>query len=62
MTILNAFKRSVATFVAGAVASPIASLVFDVGYWKVAAIAGLTAVVNLAGRAAQTWLTKHPES
>lgn len=49
----DAFKRAVATFVAGATASPLTSAVFDVSFFKAAAIAGLIAVWNWAARSAQ---------
>ena len=62
MTFASALKRSVATLVAGAVSSPIASIAFDMAWWKAASVAGLTAVVNLAGRSVQAWLAKHPET
>lgn len=62
MTYSDALKRSVATFVVGATASPIASAVFDFAWWKAAASAGLTAVVNVVGRIAQAWLDEHPRA
>lgn len=61
MDMTEVAQRSAATFVAGAIASPIVSIVFDIAWWKAAAMAGVTAVVNLAGRSAQSWLTRHPE-
>lgn len=51
----DAFKRGVATFVAGATASPVTAAVFDISFLKAAGIAGLVAVWNWLGRAAQTW-------
>lgn len=55
MTYKDAFKRAVATFVAGATASPLTSAVFDIGFFKAAGIAGLIAVWNLIARTAQAW-------
>lgn len=55
------FKRSIATFIAGAVASPLSSVVFELDLWVTMAIAGITSVVNLAGRLAQRWLSENPE-
>jgi 3-hydroxy-3-methylglutaryl CoA synthase len=52
----EAFKRAVATFVAGATAAPLTAAVFDVDFFKAAGVAGLVAVWNWAGRAAQAWL------
>lgn len=52
----ESFRRAVATFVAGATAAPLTSAVFDVSFFKAAAIAGAIAVWNLAGRMAQSWL------
>jgi hypothetical protein len=51
----DAFKRSVATFVAGATASPLTSAVFGISFFKAAGIAGLIAVWNWLGRSAQVW-------
>jgi len=62
LPVRDIFIRSTATFIAGAVSSPISAIVFDVEWWKTACIAGLTAVVNLIGRLAQRWLQAHPES
>ena len=57
MTYKEAFKRGVATFVAGATASPITAAVFDITFFKAAAIAGLIAVWNWVARSAQAWNT-----
>jgi hypothetical protein len=51
----DAFKRGVATFVAGATASPLTSAVFDISFFKAAGIAGLVAVWNWLARTAQAW-------
>lgn len=61
LTYADAARRSVATFVSAAVASPLGSVVFNVAWWKAAGLAGLAALVNLGGRSAQAWLQKHPE-
>lgn len=55
MNYRDAFKRGVATFVAGATASPVTAAVFDISFLKAAGIAGLVAVWNWLGRAAQVW-------
>lgn len=52
----DAFHRAVATFIAGATASPLTSSLLDISFFKAAAIAGIIAVWNWVGRAAQTWL------
>lgn len=57
MTYKEAFKRGVATFIAGATASPITAAVFDITFFKAAAIAGLIAVWNWVARSAQAWNT-----
>lgn len=61
MTIPDIFKRCSVTLVAGAISSPVASIAFEIAWWKAAAMAGMTAVVNLVGRMAQRWLKDHPE-
>lgn len=60
MNYKQAAIRALTTFISGAVTSPIASIALDVGWWKTLAMAGGTAVVNLAYRASQAWLTTHP--
>lgn len=57
MTYQDAFKRAVATFVAGATAAPLTSAIVDISFFKAAALAGLVAVWNLLARASQAWLT-----
>jgi 3-hydroxy-3-methylglutaryl CoA synthase len=52
----EAFRRSVATFVAGATASPLTAAVFDVSFFKAAGVAGLIAVWNWLGRVAEAWV------
>lgn len=51
----DALKRATATFVAGATASPLTSVVFNISFFKAAGIAGLVAVWNWLGRLAQAW-------
>lgn len=51
----EAFHRAVATFVAGATASPLTSAVFGVSFFKAAGIAGLIAVWNWVARSAQAF-------
>jgi hypothetical protein len=56
VTYHDALRRALAHLVVGATSTPLASAVLDVSAWKLAAAAGLGAVVNFAGRAAQTYL------
>jgi len=56
MMYFDAVKRAVATFVFGALSTPVASAVFDVSAWKVAASSGVAAVLNFLYRAAETFL------
>ena len=60
MTFEDTARRAFATFVAGATAAPITAAVMDISFIKAAAIAGLIAVWNWAGRLAQMWLTESP--
>lgn len=62
MNYRDAFKRAVATFVAGATAIPLTAEVVDISFFKAAAVAGVIAVWNLLGRLAQAWLSETPES
>lgn len=62
MTYRDAVKRALATFVAGATATPLAAELLDLKVLKVAAVAGVIAVWNLAGRFAQAWLKANPEA
>lgn len=55
MTYKEAFKRGVATFVAGATAAPISAALLDVSFFKAAAFAGVIAVWNWLARVAQAW-------
>jgi hypothetical protein len=55
MTYQDAFKRAVATFVAGATAAPLTAAAFDVSFFQAAAIAGFVATWNYLGRVAQAW-------
>lgn len=55
MTYKEAFKRALATFVAGATAAPIGASIIGVSFFKAAGIAGVIAVWNLIGRTAQAW-------
>lgn len=56
MTYKDAFEKAVATFVAGATASPLVAAAFDLSFFKAAGVAGLIAVWNWAGRTAQAYL------
>jgi hypothetical protein len=51
-------RRAVATFIAGATAAPLNAALFDIEFFKSAAIAGVIAVWNFAGRWAQYELSK----
>lgn len=55
MTYKEAFKRGIATFVAGATASPISAAVLDISFIKAAGVAGVIAVWNWLARVAQAW-------
>lgn len=52
----DAFTRAVATFIFGALSSPIPAAVFDAAAWKFAVAAGVTAVINLVYRSAEAYL------
>lgn len=60
MSYKEAFKRAVATFVAGATASPVTAAVFNVSFFKAAGIAGLIAVWNWVARSVQVWNSDAP--
>ena len=55
MSYKEAFHRAVATFIAGATASPLTAAVFNMSFFKAAGIAGLIAVWNWIARVAQAW-------
>lgn len=55
MTYKEAFKRALATFVAGATAAPVSAAVLNVSFLKAAGIAGVIAVWNWVARSAQAW-------
>lgn len=55
MTYKEAFKRAVATFVAGATAAPLTSTLVGISFFKASAVAGVIAVWNLVARSAQAW-------
>lgn len=54
----EAFRRAVATFVAGATAAPLTAAVVDISFFKAAAAAGVVAVWNWTARLAQAYLAK----
>ncbi len=56
MTHKDAIKRAVATFVFGALSSPVGSAVLDVATWKIALASGLAALVNWVYRAAEAYI------
>ena len=56
MTYLDALKRAVATFVFGALSTPVSAAVLDVEAWKVAVSAGLAALVNYVYRAVEAYI------
>lgn len=55
MTYKEALKRGIATFVAGATASPISAALLDISFFKAAGVAGVIAVWNWLARVAQAW-------
>ncbi len=55
MTYKEALKRGIATFVAGATASPISAAILDISFFKAAGAAGVIAVWNWLARVAQAW-------
>ena len=61
MTYSDAVKRAVATFVFGALSTPLSAAVLDVSAWKVAAASGLAAVLNFVYRIAQAYLEETEE-
>lgn len=58
MNYQDAFKRSVATFVAAAASALVVVSFTDTTPWIAALQAGVAAVINLAGRSAQAYLAK----
>lgn len=52
----DSVKRAVATFVFGALSTPVPAAIFDVSAWKFAVAAGVASLVNLAYRAAEQYL------
>lgn len=61
MTIHEAVKRAVATFVFGALSVPVSAAAFDADVVKSVLVAGVAAVLNLAYRAAESYLAQFPE-
>jgi hypothetical protein len=61
MSYSEAVKRAVATFVFGALSTPLSAAVLDVSAWKVAAASGLAAVLNLAYRLAESYIQETEE-
>jgi hypothetical protein len=61
MTYSDAIKRAVATFLFGALSTPISAAVLDVSAWKVAAASGLAAVLNFVYRIVEAYLEKTEE-
>ena len=55
MTYSDALKRAVATFVFGALSTPVSAAVLDLNAWKVALASGIAAVVNYAYRLAEAY-------
>ncbi len=56
MTYGEAFKRGVATFVAGATAAPLTAAAFNLSMLEAAGVAGVIAVWNYVARLAQAHL------
>ena len=52
----DSLKRSVATFLFGALSTPVSAAVFDIAAWKFAIAAGVTALINLAYRSSEAYL------
>jgi hypothetical protein len=61
MSYSEAVKRAVATFVFGALSTPLSAAVLNVSAWKVAAASGLAAVLNLAYRLAESYIKETEE-
>lgn len=61
MTYSEAVKRAVATFMFGALSTPLSAAVLDVNAWKVAAASGFAAVLNAAYRIVESYLTEVEE-
>jgi hypothetical protein len=61
MTYSDAAKRAVATFVFGALSTPLSAQIFDVSALKVAGAAGVAAVLNFLYRTAEAYLDEHGE-
>lgn len=59
MTYAEAFKRGVATFVAGATAAPLTATAFDLSFLEAAGVAGCIALWNYVARLAQAWVHEH---
>lgn len=57
MTYKEALRRAVATFVFGALSSPVAASVLEVEAWKAAAAAGLAALVNWVFRTVEAYVS-----
>jgi hypothetical protein len=57
----DALKRAVATFVFGALSTPLSAAVFHVSAWKMAAASGVTALINFLYRAAEEYLRENGE-
>ena len=61
MTIVEAAKRALATFVFGALSVPVSAAALDVDVFKTVLAAGIAAVLNFAYRAAEAYLAEIPE-
>jgi hypothetical protein len=57
----EAFKRAFATFVFGALSAPATAAWFDTATWKMATASGVAALINLAFRWSQAYLSSFPE-
>ncbi len=62
MTYGEAFKRAIATFVFGALSSPVAASVLEVEAWKAAVAAGIAAVLNWAYRTAEAYVSSFEDA
>jgi hypothetical protein len=59
MTYKEAFKRAVATFIAGATAAPLTATAFNLTFLEAAGVAGCIAVWNYLARLTQAWVNDH---
>jgi hypothetical protein len=61
MTYFDAVKRAIATFLFGALSTPVSAAVLDLSAWKVAAASGIAAVLNFVYRSVEAYLAETEE-